>query len=164
MRSVVIAVDGAARGNNSANPASRAAYGVFFGRNCKWNSYGTVDQTKPQTNSRAELQAVREALLTVLRRRQLGELTGWREIIVQTDSEYVAKSLSEYIWSWQLIGWRTIRGDPVKHLELIKEIHNMICHLEERGAVRFWRISREFNTAADALANRALNEHMGQRH
>jgi len=59
MRSIVIAIatDGGSRGNNRSDPTSRAAYGVYFGKNCHRNTSGRVPRGLPQTSSRAELEA-----------------------------------------------------------------------------------------------------------
>ena len=74
-----------------------------------------------------------------------GEIEGWREIIIKLDSEYVAKSLDEYIWAWEANGFMTTKRTPVEHGDVIREIHAMIIELERENAVRFWRIGREWN-------------------
>ncbi|KAJ4509044.1 hypothetical protein HRR83_007283 [Exophiala dermatitidis] len=159
MRSVVISVDGGSRGNNRSNPNSRAAYGVFFGRNCRYNKYGLLDSHVPQTSSRAELEAVRMALNIVRGRRRAGQLEGWREIIIKLDSDYVAKCLSEWVWEWERNGYKSNKGKKVEHADLIREIHQTITDLEkEKMAVRFWRVDRQWNQEADALVNQALDD------
>lgn len=101
MRTIVISVDGGSRGNNRNNPNSLAAYGVYFGPNCPRNTRGLLDPDDPQTSSRAELEAVHKALLYVQGMTMFGELDGWHEVILKLDSEYVAKSFSEWIWKWE---------------------------------------------------------------
>ncbi|OAP58751.1 hypothetical protein AYL99_07841 [Fonsecaea erecta] len=158
MRTIVIAVDGGSRGNNRNDPKSRAAYGVFFGPNCPRNTHGLVSQSAPQTSSRAELEAVRKALELVQGMKQAGEIEDWREVIIKLDSDYVAKSLSEYVWIWEKNGFKTKNGAPVEHGDLIREMHDTITQLEQNGAVRFWRVGREWNREADALVNQALDD------
>jgi ribonuclease HI len=157
MKSIVLSVDGACRGNNLSNPRSRGAYGVFFGPGCDWNASGMLKSDEPQSNSRAELEAVRQALQIVLARRAQGEFDGWREIIIMTDSSYVAQAFSRDIWTWETNGFRRSDGKAVKNLDLIQSIHETITAMETQMAVRFWRIDRQWNTEADALANRALD-------
>jgi ribonuclease HI len=158
MRSIVIAVDGAARGNSNTDPNSRGGWGVFWGKNCKSNDCGILAPDVKQTNSRAELEAVRQALRGLLRRRANGELLGWKQVIIKLDSDYVKKTFDEYISEWQKRGWKKSDGKVPKHLGLIQEIHSMILDIELNGAVRFWRVDREWNKDADALANKALDE------
>jgi len=157
MRTMVIAVDGGSRGNNRNDPKSQAAYGVFFGPNCHRNTYGLVPQSAPQTSSRAELEAVRKALELVQGMKQAGEIEDWREIIIKLDSDYVAKSLGEYVWTWERNGYMTRKGTPVEHAGLIRELHGTITRLEQNGAVPFWSFVGEWNREADALVNQALD-------
>ncbi len=137
MRSVVIAVDGASRGNNRADPTSRAAWGVYWGPGCASNACDTLAASEAQTSSRAELQAVRHALLGVHIRRTQGDLQGWRQFVIKLDSEYVKKTFDEYLWKWEQNGWRKSDGKKPEHLELIQDIHHMVCGIERDGAVRF---------------------------
>jgi ribonuclease HI len=157
MKSIVVSVDGGSRGNDSTKPNSRAAYGVSFGPGCVWNVSQVLKPSDPQTSSRAELEAVRKALQIVLNRRAQGEFDGWREVIIKTDSDYVAKSLTQHIWEWEVNGYRKADGKPVKHAELIQEIHETIAAMEQYMAIRFWRVDRQWNTEPDALVNRALD-------
>jgi ribonuclease HI len=117
-----------------------------------------LDRAVPQTSSRAELEAVRNALGIVQGMKKAGELDGWREVILKVDSDYVARSLSEWIWSWEQNGYVTRKGTPVEHGDLIREIHATINSMEEEMAVRFWRVGREWNREADALVNHALDD------
>ncbi len=158
MRTLVISVDGGSRGNNRLDPKSRAAWGVYFGPDCPRNAWGLLDRAVPQTSSRAELEAVRNALGIVQGMKKAGELDGWREVILKVDSDYVARSLSEWIWSWEKNGYVTRKGTPVEHGDLIREIHATINSMEEEMAVRFWRVGREWNSEADALVNHALDD------
>ena len=157
MRSVVVAVDGASRGNDSSNPVSRGACGVSWGKDSGFNQCHKLPTYEAQTSNRAELQAVNQALILYGGRRASGELDGWRELIIKLDSDYVKKCFDEYIWMWEQNGWRKSDGGEIKHLNLIQEIHRRICDLERNGAVRFWRVDRKWNQDADALANQALD-------
>jgi ribonuclease HI len=157
MRTIVISVDGGSRGNNRNDPKSRGAYGVFFGPNCYRNTNGLLPQSAPQTSSRAELEGVRQALEVVQGMKDAGEIDGWREVIIKLDSEYAAKCLSEWIWTWVGNDFMTRKGTPVEHGDLIREMHATITELEKEGAVRFWRVGREWNRDADALVNQALD-------
>lgn len=156
----MIAVDGASRGNNRADPSSRGAWGVYWGPGCEYNRCGTVAAQKPQTSGYAELEAVRQGLLSVRQRRDGdGDLDGRREIIVKLDSEYVKKTFDEYVWTWEDRGWKRSGGKQIEHLTLMQGIHGMICDMKsENIVVRFWRVNREWNQDADVLANQALDQ------
>ena len=153
----MISVDGGSRGNNRNDPKSRAAYGVYFGPDCHRNTNGLLAQSVPQTSSRAELEGVRKALEIVQGMKRDREIDGWREIIIKLDSDYVAKSLADYIWTWEKNGFMTRKGTAVEHGDLIREMHAVITELEKEGAVRLWRVGREWNKEADALVNQALD-------
>jgi ribonuclease HI len=56
------------------------------------------------TNNRMELQAAIEALRALPKR---------SEVVVITDSEYVAKGMTEWIRGWKTNGWRTAARKPV---------------------------------------------------
>lgn len=130
MRSVVIGIDGACSVNNRQDPNSRAAYGVFFGPNCQYNKCGFLKSYAVQSSNRAELEAVRQALRIVQSRRNSGEFDSWRQIILKTDSEYVANTLSEWVWGWQEKGWVRSKGKAIEHLDLIQELHSTIGEIE----------------------------------
>ena len=82
MKTIVISVDGGSRGNSGNDPASRAAYGVFFGPGCRYNRCSTLQYGVPQLSNRAELEAIRQALRVIQSRHRSGEFDGWREIII----------------------------------------------------------------------------------
>ena len=162
MRTIVVSVDGGSRSNNRNDPKSRGAYGVYFGPNCHRNTNGLLDHSVPQTSSRAELEGARKALEVIQGMKRDGEIDGWREIIIKLDSDYVAKSLADYIWTWESNGFTTRKDTPVEHGDLIREMHSMITELEKEGAVRFWRVNREWNKEADKLVNQALDVSIAQ--
>jgi ribonuclease HI len=101
---------------------------------------------------------VHKALEIVQAMKREGEIDGWREVIIKLDSDYVAKSLCDYIWTWESNGFMTRKGTPVEHGDLIREMHATITQMEKEGAVRFWRVGREWNKEADALVNQALDD------
>jgi len=160
MNTIVVSIDGGSRGNNiKSNPNSTAAFGVFFGRNCPRNFCRKLDRDLPQTSNRAELEALFQALVALKEMYDHGDFRDrYREVIIMTDSEYVAKSMDKWIWNWLKHDGRTVGGKPVKHWELVEELHDRICAFEQdcNMSVRFWRVDREWNAEADALVNQAL--------
>ena len=129
-RPVVIHTDGGARGNPGP-----AAIGVVIERDGKviQRISRVIDST---TNNQAEYQAVYAALLCA-------KDYGATSIDLYADSELIVKQL---------------RGEfKLKNRELAQwfiKIHSLVNAI---GRVRFHAITRENNTAADALVNQALD-------
>ena len=157
-RSIVVSIDGASRGNNRSNPNSRASYGVYFGKTSPHNRCGCLDRQFVQTSSRAEVEAAIQAVEIIAEL----DLTGQRltRVILKTDSDYLHKSMTEWIWKWLDNGGETSTGREVEHVEYFFALHHRIMEIEKtkRIRVQFWRVPREFNKGADALANLALDQ------
>ncbi|MDR2537331.1 MAG: ribonuclease HI [Treponema sp.] len=74
------------------------------------------------TNNRMELSAVIAALEALSALNPCGQ-----QITIYTDSQYVQKGISEWIYLWKKNGWRNSNKEPVKnkdlwqHLELLDE-------------------------------------------
>lgn len=153
--SIVVAVDGACRSNGQASV--RAGYGVFFSITAHdLNSKGIVPTSSPQTSQYAELYATMQALETIHQLIIAGEdLT---HVIVKTDSAYLAKGLSEYIWKWALNGFLNWKGLPVVNGRAFKYLHEKVVLLEKEYGIHvsFCLVPRESNQQADALAKAAL--------
>ncbi|KAK2610245.1 hypothetical protein N8I77_003694 [Diaporthe amygdali] len=57
---VVVSIDGACRDNGK--PMARASWGVFFGPGSRFNSSSRLSPSCPQTSSRAEIEALSQAI------------------------------------------------------------------------------------------------------
>ncbi|KAI6085181.1 ribonuclease H-like domain-containing protein [Hypoxylon rubiginosum] len=154
---VVLSIDGACRGNGT--PTARAAWGVYFGPQSPHNASGLLDPTLPQTSSRAEIEALSQAL-RIIRTTISADYTMTR-FRIRTDSEYLMKALSLWIEGWIENGGRRAQGKPVAHYQVLKDIHERLEDMEygEDGGMdfKFWHVPREKNREADALANQALD-------
>jgi ribonuclease HI len=62
--SLAVFIDGAYRGNGT--PSARASYGVYFGPNSGYNTYGLLPSNLPQTSTRAEIEALVQALRMIV--------------------------------------------------------------------------------------------------
>jgi ribonuclease HI len=101
------------------------------------------------TNNRMELTAVIEALSSLKRT---------CDVTVHTDSEYVRKGITEWIFGWKQRGWKTADKKPVKNTELWQRLDALrnLHHVE-------WRWVKGHsgdpgNERADALANRGAEQ------
>lgn len=132
IEAAILHTDGASRGN--PGPASVGA--VLYGPDRK--VIGTVsERIGIQTNNHAEYEAVRLGLLAAAR-------LGVRQVTVRADSQLAVRQLNgEY---------------RVKNAKL-KPLFDAVKALEARfpGGVLYQHVPREQNTAADALANQALD-------
>ncbi|KAF4583538.1 hypothetical protein EYR38_002290 [Pleurotus pulmonarius] len=141
-------VDGACLDNGNAE-RRRAGCGVIWNEGPGFSVAleGTIGGPE-QTSNRAELRAV---ILWIQLR--LWEAGGFDRMVVATDSEYVVEGICSRVDNWKQRGWRTSAGTPVAHRDLWEML---LAELDkaERAEIQilFWRIPRELNSRADALA------------
>ncbi|KAF4634005.1 hypothetical protein G7Y89_g4098 [Cudoniella acicularis] len=89
---LVITVDGACRGNGTGS--AEASYSIFYGRNSPYNTCGRLPSRIKWTSQAAELFAAKKAIKFARERRNFHSRTEIKEVIIQTDSEYVVNCLS----------------------------------------------------------------------
>ncbi len=154
----MVSIDGAARGNSNSDPNSRAAYGVYFGTSSPHNRHGRLESHLRQTSSRAEIEGAIQAIEAIA---QL-DLTTQRttRVIIKTDSIYVHKSMTAWIWDWIVTGGVRSNRKGVQHWEYLLTLHQRIIEVENAKGIRvqFWWVPREYNKGSDALANLALDQ------
>lgn len=152
--SVAIHIDGACR-NNGQGQLAKASYGSFFGANSRYNSHGLVDGDLRQTNQVAEIVAALKALQTLDEVRKHVPLM---EVVLVSDSDYLIKSMCEYIWKWLGNGFKTSAGKKVENEVLFRKLHERIEQFDEDGVeIKFWHVKRVMNKDADRLADVALD-------
>ena len=167
--SVVIAVDGACRGNGTPN--ARAAAGIFFHQaNHQWNE-ALLLPAAYNTCQRAELYAALRALTAAGNLRMLnlqmsgrrkyrrpGPMRRLRRVIIEADSEYLVKGMTVWMANWKCNGYRNANGGRVENEDLFRLLDEQVNKLVAMGVeVQFWHVPRELNTAADRSANAALD-------
>ncbi|OGE51759.1 hypothetical protein PENARI_c012G08290 [Penicillium arizonense] len=153
----LIYTDGCCLNNGQANP--RAGCSAVFRPPTRTRQYygrvsfalenrGPTGEPHPQTSNRAELRAVIAALRF---RSWAGE--GFSSLVIATDSTYVVKGSTDWIWPWMHYGWETRAGTPVKNQDL------WLCLFAEiekayrsRLSIKFWHIPRGWNEVADFYA------------
>jgi len=57
--------------------------------------------------------------------RGLEILSSYEKIRIVTDSQYVRKGLTEWIWNWKLNDWHTANGTRVKNIEAWEKIERL---------------------------------------
>jgi ribonuclease HI len=141
-KTVEIYTDGACRGN--PGPGGWGVLLISGGRSR--TLHGGVPET---TNNRMELTAAIEAL---------NALRGRQDVILYTDSKYVMDGIREWLPNWKKRGWKTAARKPVKN----QDLWQLLDAATERHAIT-WKWVRGHdgnpgNEAADALANRGIDE------
>ncbi|MES2187724.1 MAG: ribonuclease HI [Pseudomonadota bacterium] len=110
---------------------------------------------KLTTNNRMEMTAVIEALSALKRP---------CEVTLFIDSQYVLKGITEWVPGWKARGWRTASKEPVKNVELWKQLDELVA---TSGHKIDWRWVRGHNgdpgnERADALANLGVDRALGR--
>jgi ribonuclease HI len=147
---IVVSIDGACTGNGTS--AACAGLGVYFGPGSWFNTSERVYGV--QTNQRAELRAAISALETVE-----PEIVDDRDIfrvVLMSDSEYVVRGMTEWVFRWRENGYTNSRGRLVTNADDFQDLDQLIESLEDKQIfVEFWQVGREDNWRADELAKRA---------
>lgn len=157
MKAITIFTDGACRSNPGPG-----GWGVLV-----------IDGTTPiveingykphSTNNEMELTAIHSALQWALDASQKGEKFSLK---IVSDSQYSIKSITEWSAGWKKRGWRTSSGDPVKNLDLMKDLDTSMQLLANRGIVVTYQwvkghSGNEYNERVDNLANQAIDNRNG---
>jgi len=100
------------------------------------------------TNNRMELTAVIRALEALKRPVRAR---------VHTDSQYVQKGISVWIHGWKTRGWRTADKQPVKNVDLWRELDTLASRHEIEWLWVKGHAGHVENERADALARRGID-------
>lgn len=101
------------------------------------------------TNNQMELTAAIRGLAVLNRRCR---------IIVYTDSQYVKKGISEWLSKWKRQGWLTSTKEPVKNVELWKQLDTMVRNHEVTWRWVKGHAGNAGNERCDQLAQEAMDE------
>lgn len=108
------------------------------------------------TNNRMELTAVIMALASLKRP---------CHVVLHADSQYVLKGITEWLAGWKARGWKTAAKQPVKNVDLWQQLDALVASTEHKID---WRWVKGHNgdpgnERADELANRGVEQALGQR-
>ena len=101
------------------------------------------------TNNRMELMAAIQALETLKKP---------CKVELHTDSQYVMKGISEWIFGWKKRGWRTADGKPVKNDDLWRRLDTARARHDVSWNWVKGHAGHELNERAAALARKGLQE------
>uniref|UniRef100_A0A2H8TCJ3 Ribonuclease H1 n=1 Tax=Melanaphis sacchari TaxID=742174 RepID=A0A2H8TCJ3_9HEMI len=116
---VIVYTDGACS-NNGYKGASAGA-GVWFGKSHPLNL--AIKVPGIQTNNNAEIFSTIKAIERV-------NSTGLTRISIHTDSDFVIKSVNEWMPRWQANGWKTSAGAEVKNKEMFMVLNKRIQSMD----------------------------------
>ena len=122
---------------------------TFQGEKILARQWGAVKNT---TNNRMELSAVIEAL------RALKAMTGIpRKMAVYTDSQYVQKGITEWIFNWKRNSWRTSDKKPVKNQDLWMELDSLAGEFSITWEWVRGHSGIEYNEQCDQMTQQAIS-------
>ena len=101
------------------------------------------------TNNRMEMMAAIQALEALKKP---------CKVEVHTDSTYVMKGISEWIFGWKKRGWKTADGKPVKNDDLWRRLDAARARHDVNWNWVKGHAGHELNERADALARKGLVE------
>ena len=138
-------ITAAADGSSLGNPGP-TGWGWYIDEG-RWAAGGQ----RQGTNNIGELSAVIDLLQ---------QTEGVDELLILCDSQYVIKSVTQWMPGWKRKGWRKADGKPVMNRELLEELDRlMTARKAAGGVVRFeWvrgHAGHPLNEEADRLANGA---------
>ncbi|KAF2963868.1 hypothetical protein GQX73_g9699 [Xylaria multiplex] len=106
------------------------------------------------TSNRAELRAA----IAVLRRNDWWA-DGFTSVVIATDSSYIVDGATMWVRSWVHNSWKTRAGSPVQNQDLWQLFLGEVEKCKEAGLeVELWKIPREMNEVADAVAKETIHK------
>ena len=124
---IVIFTDGACSGN--PGPGGWGAI-VATPKAQVWEMGGGAPRT---TNNQMELAGAIEALASI------AEFAG--EVFLYTDSVYVIRGITQWIWGWKKKGWVSAEGKGVANRELWEALHSLVVARGKGNAIS-WKYVR----------------------
>jgi ribonuclease HI len=94
--------------------------------------------------------------------RGLETLTRQCQVELYTDSKYVLQGITEWMPEWKKRGWKTAAKKPVKNIELWQRLDAAVQQHEISWRWVKGHTGDPGNEEADALANLAIDELLGQ--
>lgn len=138
---VEIYTDGACRGNPGPG-----GWGALL----RYNSHEKMinGAESDTTNNRMELMAVIQALESLKKP---------CNVIVTTDSQYVLKGITEWIYGWKKRDWLTSQKQPVKNVDLWQRLDASMANHQIKWQWIKGHSGHPENEQVDLLANQAID-------
>lgn len=125
--SIIVFTDGACSGN----PGPGGWGAIILVPEAEVLELGGGD--KSTTNNRMEMMATIQALKTLCRDK--------RKIDFYTDSTYVIRGITQWVWSWRRNDWQTADGNEVSNRDLWEILFGLVMDRGSDGKID-WKYSR----------------------
>lgn len=125
MSEVIIFTDGACSGN--PGPGGWGAVVVCNGFVKELG--GGLSQT---TNNQMEILSVIESL-----KYSAKKLKSFSKVLVHTDSVYVIRGITQWIWGWKKNNWKTAEGNPVSNQTLWMELEDAVKEIKKIAPIEW---------------------------
>lgn len=151
---IVIHADGGCRFNGTDKAIG--AYGYFLKLGDYTKEYGSKVYVGKEeaTNNKMELMGIIEALKQI-------KNTNY-EIDVHLDSKYVLNGIQSWISQWKKNGWITASKQPVKNVELWKQLDEQVSRFTFSG-INFFHVKGhsgdKYNELVDKLCNDSMDKY-----
>lgn len=143
MKKIILYTDGACSGN----PGPGGYGSILMYKENKKEISGYKENT---TNNQMEMLAVIEGLKLIKEP---------CEIEIYSDSAYVVNAFNQnWIQSWIKNNWKTASKNPVKNVELWKEMLNLLSNHKYKFIKVKGHADNEFNNRCDELARNAITK------
>lgn len=126
LKSIVIYTDGACSGN--PGPGGWASIVAFPEGHVR----ELGGKEAPTTNNQMELMGTIRALELIKDRNE--------PVVIFTDSTYVIRGITQWVWGWKKRGWKNAEGQEVLNRDLWERLHRVVLARKE-GPVE-WRYIR----------------------
>ncbi|KAJ2446316.1 hypothetical protein GGF42_005729 [Coemansia sp. RSA 2424] len=143
---MVVYTDGACLDNGKS--WASGGVGVYFGAN-DFRNYSGPLMGSMQTNQRAELDAIRQALL--LASDSTRSYSHRPSVLICSDSQYSINCVTQWYKKWHRNGWLNSAGRPVVNCDLIQDI---LVLIQTGGcSVQFQHVPGHSNIAGNVAAH-----------
>lgn len=144
--------DGSCIGNGKK--AAKAGFAVWFPENKDWSIAQRVPDGESQTNQRAELMAIQNAVRILDERGVYDE-----DVVIYTDSDYSIKCLTQWIPGWVARGWKTAEGKDVLHQDVIRDASARLTKFKSH---RFHHVRAHTGGGDDLSVNNDIVDRMAR--
>ena len=141
---VVAYTDGGCRGNPGVG-----GWGFLLIDRVSGKALEMRGGTDPTTNNRMEMMAAIEALRALKVQGMAAE--------IRTDSRYLVDMCTRWMAGWKRKGWKRKGKDPIKNLDLVKELDRLLQLRPIRWTWVRGHVGEPGNEYADRLTNQAMD-------
>ena len=142
--------DGGSRGNGNSDSLGGWAYLIHYNDNELFDSAAVPNQT----NNQMELKAMIEAL------KKFNSVKESISVVVYSDSAYCVNGINDWIKGWKKKNWIGSNKQPVKNVELWKELDDIRNTFNDIKFVKVKGHSTDIgNNFVDELLNKAMDQY-----